>query len=304
MLSVYDNVVDDRRRERIRHGTAAFPYACYHDDLAREEVPWHWHDELEAAIVTQGSIRVAFGGEQCDELCAGFFVNAGVLHSCDARTPGRCRLHSMCFHPRLIGGVESAFHLKYVLPIAGNRGFAGMCLHRRVDWQAEVLDALERAWQACAGEPPRYELEVRYALTGALAGIAEHLAGLRTEASPKSIRDGERIMVMLRFIMDNYGEAIGVADIARSAAVSESECLRCFRSAIGTTPIRYLREYRIERAAGRLAAGEAPVAEVAARCGFSDVSYFTKTFREMKGATPKEYQRTHAREGEKGSAGD
>ena len=93
--------------------------------------------------------------------------------------------------------------------------------------------------------------------------------------------------------MDNYGEAIDTTAIARSASVSESECLRCFRAAIGTTPIRYLREYRIEQAANRLTNSHASIADIAAECGFWDISYFTKTFREMKGVTPKVYQKEH-----------
>ena len=28
-----------------------------------------------------------------------------------------------------------------------------------------------------------------------------------------------------------------------------------------------------------------------AECGFQDISYFTKTFREMKGTTPKEFRK-------------
>ena len=111
--------------------------------------------------------------------------------------------------------------------------------------------------------------------------------------SPKHLRDSERIKTMLQYIMDNYGEAIDTAAIARSASVSESECLRCFRAAIGTTPIRYLREYRIEQAANHLANSQASIADIAAGCGFQDISYFTKTFREMKGVTPKVYQKEH-----------
>lgn len=66
--------------------------------------------------------------------------------------------------------------------------------------------------------------------------------------------------------------------------------LRCFRATIGTTPIRYLREYRIEQAANRLSNSQASIADIAAACGFQDISYFTKTFREMKGLTPKAYR--------------
>ena len=90
--------------------------------------------------------------------------------------------------------------------------------------------------------------------------------------------------------MDHYAEPIDTDAIARSAALSQSECLRCFRATIGATPIRYLREYRIDQAALLLARGEA-ISDVVARCGFQDVSYFTKTFRELKGMTPGEYQR-------------
>ena len=119
------------------------------------------------------------------------------------------------------------------------------------------------------------------------------MISIQTDISPKHLRDSERIKAMLQFIMDNYGEAIDTAAIAQSASVSESECLRCFRATIGTTPIRYLREYRIEQAANRLANSQASIADIAAGCGFQDISYFTKTFREMKGVTPKVYQKEH-----------
>lgn len=38
---------DSGRRERIAHGTAEFPVACYDNDLAAASVPWHWHGEFE-----------------------------------------------------------------------------------------------------------------------------------------------------------------------------------------------------------------------------------------------------------------
>ena len=292
MLSACGTTVDGRNREQLRHGTTAFPLACYDDDLVREAVPWHWHDELEAAVVAEGVVRVVIGGEQFDAAAGeGFFVNAGALHSCNAVTADRCRVHSLVFHPRLVGGgAESVFHQKYVSPVVENRGFEGMRLTRDADWQGEMLDAVAAAWRACAGEAPRFELTARHRLSEALAALCAHMTALPGERSPKALRDGERIKAMLRFVMDNYGEPIDTAAIARSAAVSESECLRCFKAAIGSTPIRFLREYRVERAAAQLKAGGAAIADIAARCGFQDVSYFTRTFRELMGVTPRAYR--------------
>ena len=36
---------------------------------------------------------------------------------------------------------------------------------------------------------------------------------------------------------------------------------------------------------------EAAIADICFQCGFQDLSYFTKTFREIAGCTPAEYRR-------------
>ena len=61
MLSDCNSTVDQYNQEKLRHGTAAFPLACYHDDLSRDSVPWHWHEELEAVLVTAGETLVTIG---------------------------------------------------------------------------------------------------------------------------------------------------------------------------------------------------------------------------------------------------
>ena len=50
-------------------------------------------------------------------------------------------------------------------------------------------------------------------------------------------------------------------------------------------------EYRIEKAAGLLLSTEKKAGEIATACGFSDISYFTRRFREINGCTPLEYRK-------------
>lgn len=57
--------LDENGRELNAHGTAAFPVACYHDQLEIDPVPWHWHEELEVLVVTEGAVLAAAGGEKC-----------------------------------------------------------------------------------------------------------------------------------------------------------------------------------------------------------------------------------------------
>ena len=80
-------------------------------------------------------------------------------------------------------------------------------------------------------------------------------------------------------------------EIAGSASLSESECLRCFHNTIGTTPIQYLKSYRIKKAAELLSNTERKIVDIGMACGFQDMSYFAKAFRGIYGCTPSEYRR-------------
>ena len=278
-------------REMVSHGTPLFPVAFYNDDLEHDRVPWHWHDELEAVVVARGETKV-FAGSKRYVLGAGqgFFINSGVLHAATG-TPGTdCSYHSLVFHPRLIGGgIDSVFWQAYLRPLI-NSGLKSLALDGGAPWHQSALDCIERAWQEGAADQPGYEFRVRAALSELVFLLVSHLPASGLRASEKALRDGERIKQMLRYIQMNFAEAITVADIARSAMLSESECLRCFRSSIGMPPIQYVKRYRVQKAAELLTSTDQKIAEIGAQCGFQDTSYFTRTFREIKGVTPGEYR--------------
>lgn len=292
-LSPCNTTVDGTRRELVEHGTTVFPIACYHDDLGEGEVPWHWHEELEAVVISEGCCCVAIGKEKYTIRSGeGFFVNSGVLHGCWGMEGLGCRFHSMVFHARLVGGsLDSVFYQNYVLPLMENQQFPGLHLTPEVPWQRQALEAMENAWQAGVREPTGYEFRVRSCLSELVLALWANVPAARPVPSGRSARDGERIKLMLQYIHDHFAEPLDLKAIAASASLSQSEALRCFRSTIGTTPIQYVRQFRISRAARLLTETDGHVADIAGDCGFTDVSYFTKTFREMKGCAPMQYRK-------------
>lgn len=288
--------VDSNGMDVARHGTAAFPVASYHDNLSQYDIDWHWHEEMEAVVLTAGSVVFAAGNRKYTlQAGEGFFINSGVLHGAWAIDTSGCQFHSLVFHPRLVGGsTDSVFYQNYVLPLMENPAAEGLVLSPRIPWQADACAAIEDAWQACAQEPVGYEFQVRTSLSQLLC-LLQASAPEGSKASKKHMRSAERMKRMLRYIHENFSQDLNTTAIAQSAGVSESECLRCFHTIIGTTPIQYLRQYRIQRSAQLLAQTQMPVSDIAARCGFQDVSYFTKTFRELRGCAPSEYRKEHAK---------
>ncbi len=280
--------IDQQGRELTEHGTALFPVACYHDRLSESAVPWHWHNELEVLVVETGKVRVSVNGtDRLVRQGEGFFINAGALHGAWPEGEEGCRLRSVVFHPRLVGGgVDSILWQKYLEPLLSDPCRPWVCFSDTREWEREAAKAIQEAWQAGVSEAEGFEFVVRERLSKVVFLLAKHCPVAEKRPSEKTLRDGERIKRMLQYIQEHYSEELTLAEIAKSAAVSENECLRCFRNMIGSTPIRYVKQVRIQRAAELLVSTGRKISDIGAECGFQEMSYFAKTFRELKGCTP------------------
>lgn len=87
-----------------------------------------------------------------------------------------------------------------------------------------------------------------------------------------------------------------VDEMAAASAVSRSTLNRRLRSLLGITAAQLLIDARMRHAASLLSddsKSELPVADIAERCGYSDVHYFQRVFRKKHGLTPTEYRKTH-----------
>ena len=278
-------------RELVQHGSALFPIACYEERLTCYSVPWHWHEDFEYILAYEGTVTVGVDKKRiCLAEGEGVFINSGVLHAVEFAAEGPSALRSGVFHPRLVGGMDTIFWQKLIRPMTQSDAPPFFLLDGLVPWQKQVLDCLHESWKAVSDEPFDYENRVRYHLSLALRLLSTQCVGGRTKVSQQEQIASERMKQMLRFVEEHYAEELTVQLIAGSVALSESACLRSFRQMLGITPIQYVKQYRVEKAAELLRSTRLKTGEIGAECGFTDGSYFIKIFREIKHCTPKEYR--------------
>ena len=284
-------------RELVQHGSALFPIACYAEDLESYAVAWHWHEEFEYILAVQGPLNVNVGKTRLTlQTGQGVLINSGVLHAVEQAGTSGAMLHSGVFHPRLVGGMDTIFWQKLIRPLLQPGAPAFFWLEEEEPRQRQVLAHLRNAWNAVAEEPFDYENQVRYHLSAALRLLSIQCADEKRKVSRQEQIAAERMKQMLRFVEEHYAEELTVERIAADAALSESACLRSFRQVLGITPIQYVKQFRVEKAAELLRSTQLKTGEIGAECGFADGSYFIKTFREIKHCTPKEYRKRFEKE--------
>ncbi len=92
-------------------------------------------------------------------------------------------------------------------------------------------------------------------------------------------------------IHHRFCEDISVVDICAENGYSHETVSRLFKKQTGKTPVSYLQSVRIRCACSLLEENRLPIKQIAAKCGFPDVNYFTRVFRKKTGLTPATFRR-------------
>jgi len=120
------------------------------------------------------------------------------------------------------------------------------------------------------------------------AGVATISAGEGSRIWTES-----RLAPAMAYIKEHYHEPVSIRAMAQTCGLSAGSFHRQFRDTYLCTPHTYVRQLRVRMSCQALVFSRRPIAVVAADCGFSDQSHFTKEFRRIMGETPRSYRRTH-----------
>ena len=120
-------------------------------------------------------------------------------------------------------------------------------------------------------------------------GIPRHFE--RVSATHTHIR---AVDAPVRFIRDNFKNAITVEQIADAAHLSVSALERRFKKHLSKTPRQLLNEIRLEYARKLLIESDLAIAQIAFECGFADHSYFSKQFRLLFGELPSTFREQYS----------
>lgn len=109
------------------------------------------------------------------------------------------------------------------------------------------------------------------------------IVGNRPQADP-------RVETAIRRVCELPARLWTVEALAAEVALSVSRFRELFQSGTGTTPIRFLRDYRLDCAARLLRTSRLPIKDVMAQVGICDGSHFARNFKRAYGTSPAVYR--------------
>ena len=232
----------------------------------------HWHEALELLFVRRGSMLLHIDGhtvpltaQQC------FVVNSDCLHSAQALQKG-------CEYDCLIVDVSAS-------------DWVGINVRETVfdsplsaAWLPPEFDFLRHEFSQAQDTYARIALKLRIlSLITRLAREHSHKIENVSNETNKRAHLGRRIIA---YLDTNFCQPLSMQDLCATLSVSESYACHVFRDATGMTMTEYLQYRRCRYAQRLLSSGQYNVSEAANESGFSNLSYFTRTYRRHLGRLP------------------
>jgi AraC family transcriptional regulator len=128
-----------------------------------------------------------------------------------------------------------------------------------------------------------------------------HALGIRflNTASEQRQQQPQTMPALPRYLLQRVVERmhadlasdLSLATLASESGYSRAHFIRMFRAASGRTPHQYLLDLRLERAREFIKSGSKSLTDIAASCGFTSHTSFSKAFRRRFRTTPSLYRR-------------
>ena len=279
-------------RETVERGTPDFRFSHYNfkeSSKLYSFVGLHWHSEIEMLYVKNGAISVTVEERK-------YVLNRGDIIFIE---PEKIHTVNPFFLPleydaavfsasALSLNSEHFFGRDIIMPLVnGGSEFSGIIDSSFKDYeklliQAEILLNKESSKAA-----------VFAALIGIISIIYD--GGYIKKSSGQISKYSHDIKKCLEYISENYSRKIKLSELSDLIHVSKNYFCGYFKKFTGITPFEQINETRVKKAAALLSDSDLTVSEIAVKCGFENLSYFTRKFKSIIGCTPIDYRKAKNR---------
>ena len=103
----------------------------------------------------------------------------------------------------------------------------------------------------------------------------------------------DEIIKVITYLKSNMQKKITISNLTKEFNINRNDLSKNFAEYTGETIIEFLNKSRIEMASALLRDTKIPLIEIMETVGFHDYSYFSNSFKKIKGISPKNYRKKY-----------
>ena len=252
-----------------------------------QQITLHQHDELEISYIISGSgTRVI--GDAVETFSKGevIFLPSNMPHGWyfneyDHDPEGKIENITLIFHESLLDKLAATF------PEARNYAPAILKYKGGVGFEGATLKAIQECMSAMVAQDDIGRLSSFLRLLSLIGSSA----GARVVGSKyRKDKVAAKMQAVNRFMVNNYQREISLEEVARYVRMNRSSFCSFFKREQGKSFFSALNEYRINCSCVMLRQTEMPIADICFAVGFNDIPHYNRTFKKIKGVSPKHYR--------------
>lgn len=258
--------------EVFRFESDLLPFKYSHQRVMNNVTYSHWHEEIELIYVTEGA---GYGHNNSEKIHLEkgdvFVANSGEVHSFGSDD-------IMKYHCIII---SEKFLRKNGIDITK----VNFCHFIR---DKEIAGSFEEINSVLKKENDFLALYFRTAILRLFCKMAENYVADTSTLPYYNSRIINSVKGVINYIHENFKEKIKIEEILEESGFSRAYFSREFKKITGNSIVDYINFVRCSRTEELISTGDYIISEAAEMCGFSSMSYFSKTYKKFMGRLPSE----------------
>ncbi len=161
-------------------------------------------------------------------------------------------------------------------------------IYNYVDYKHEILFYLKTLLIEASNKSEYYESIIQNILEILIINIIRRNKNKLTLNSTKEVN--QNCEFIKKYLEDNYLEDINLDMLCKKTYMNKYYIVHSFKKYLGKTPIAYLNEFRLNKAANLLTSTDYSIAQITTSIGMNNQSYFSQAFKKMFNISPIEYR--------------
>lgn len=252
-------------------------------------IPWHAHGFYELVLVVDGfcfhhiqdTVSLVMEGDV-------LLIKPGVCHQYSGTR--ECKIINCLFKQEALtdGVMEELLALPEMFRLNPDIEESFPQIHLDIKQSESFQKGLEQIEKEYRKKAIGWDFKIKTLLHSLLVDYARYCNDYKQQWSAEN-RYSMYVNRAIQYVAEHYTDDLTVQQLADTVGVSPDYLSRQFRMMTGVAVHDYIQRYRISRSLGYLQQGYS-VQEVAEKCGFNSISYFSRVFKKEVGVPPTLYK--------------